>query len=494
MHITCQFDTHKILKTNGLFAKKMRSRLFLRQMAQSAASFHPLLRVMALAGRPPNRRQRRLLRGDIILKMSAPLPTSSQEESFMEEMKRYLHFQGTDAQLLRNLGPLMAPHLPEMAERFYAQIPHHPGASRVFTGGDEQVQRLKKTLQAWGQGLFNGTYDGCYADERFQIGFRHVRLGLDQKYVISAMGVVRSFLLERLFEEFPAREERLAYSQALGKILDLDLNLMCDSYFRATMAHLQALNQELEQASLQLAEANAIKDEFLAQVSHDLRTPLNSILSFTKLVLDGLCTSPEEEKEVLRDVFSSGQLLLRLVNDLLDISSIEAGKLALNLEELDPRAMLDSTLPLMAVQAASKNLRLIDDTLEQTLPVVLGDEIRFRQVLINLLSNAVKFTANGTVRVRAINVPFRGHLRFEIEDTGIGIPAEKRDLMFEKFVRNNPMKGIAGAGLGLAIAKRLVEMMEGQIGLENGPGGKGSLAWFTLPLANGVVRPERAEA
>lgn len=98
------------------------------------------------------------------------------------------------------------------------------------------------------------------------------------------------------------------------------------------MSHLQALNQELEHASVQVAEASAIKDEFLAQVSHDLRTPLNSILSFRKLVLDGLCTTSEEENEVLRDAFSSGQLLLRLVNDLLDISCIEAGKLALNLE------------------------------------------------------------------------------------------------------------------------------------------------------------------
>jgi signal transduction histidine kinase len=442
---------------------------------------------------PSNASVRALPPSDIILEMAVPIATNPRNESFIEEMKRYLHFLEKDAELLRNLGPRMERYLPEMAERFYAQIPHHPGASRVFTGGNEQVQRLKMTLQAWGRGLFNGKYDERYADERYQIGFRHVRIGIDQKYVISAMGVVRSFLLEKLFDEFPAREERLAYSQALGKMLDLDLNLMCDSYFRATMAHLQALNQELEQASLQLAEANAIKDEFLAQVSHDLRTPLNSILSFTKLVLDGLCTSPEEEKEVLRDVFSSGQLLLRLVNDLLDISCIEAGKLALNLEELDPRAILDSTLPLVAVQAASKNLRLVDDTLEQDLPLVRADEIRFRQVLINLLSNAVKFTSDGSVRVRVTNDASLGYLRFEIEDTGIGIPIEKRDRVFEKFVRHDPkaLKGLTGAGLGLAIAKRLIEMMDGKIGLENGAKDMGSVAWFTLPLARPVAIGER---
>ena len=417
--------------------------------------------------------------------MSSPVPSSPMKESFMEEMKRYLHFLDEDAQLLKELGPRMDRHIPEMAERFYAQIPHHPGASRVFTGGEAQVNRLKMTLQAWGRGLFNGKYDEKYAEERFQIGFRHVRIGLDQKYVISAMGVVRSFLLDRLFEEFPAREERLAYSQALSKMLDLDLNLMCDSYFHATMDHLHTLNQELEVAGAQLLEANAIKDEFLAQVSHDLRTPLNSILSFTKLVLDGLCTGPEEEKEVLRDVFSSGQLLLRLVNDLLDISCIEAGKLTLNVEVMDPREILDSTLPLMAVQAASKNLRLVDETLEQKLPLVKGDEIRFRQVLLNLLSNSVKFTAKGQVVVRAIAEKPEGQLRIEIEDTGMGIPAEKREAMFEKFVRHDlrALRGISGAGLGLAIAKRLVEMMNGKIGLESGAGGKGSLAWFTIPLA-----------
>jgi signal transduction histidine kinase len=256
------------------------------------------------------------------------------------------------------------------------------------------------------------------------------------------------------------------------------------------------LNQELEQASVQLAEANAIKDEFLAQVSHDLRTPLNSILSFTKLVLDGLCISPEEEKEVLRDVFSSGQLLLRLVNDLLDISSIEAGKLALELEELDPRAVLDSTLPLVAVQAASRNLRLVDETLEQELPRVRGDEIRFRQVLLNLLSNAVKFTPRGGVTIRATPDYPLGFLRIEIEDTGIGIPVDKRDSAFEKFVRHDraDLRGIAGSGLGLAIAKRLVEMMHGNIGLDSGTNGNGSIAWFTIPLATPAKPPETRRA
>jgi len=184
------------------------------------------------------------------------------------------------------------------------------------------------------------------------------------------------------------------------------------------------------------------------------------------------------------------------VNDLLDISAIEAGKLALEVEELDPRAVLDSTLPLVAVQAASKSLQLIDETLDQTLPAVRSDEIRFRQVLLNLLSNAVKFTARGCVRIRAFENQPEGQLRFEIEDTGIGVPVEKRNSVFEKFVRHDPkaLRGVTGSGLGLAIAKRLVEMMSGRIGLETGADGKGSIAWFTLPLAEPQQKQEAKSA
>src|SRR5215469_14940379 len=143
--------------------------------------------------------------------MSAQEPRPLSTESFVEEMKRYLHLLPEDASYLRELGPRMEKYLPEMAERFYSQIPHHPGASRVFTGGEIQVNRLKSTLQVWGRGLFNGHYDEHYAEDRYQIGFRHVRISLDQKYVISAMGVVRAFFMEKLFEEFPDRERGLVY-------------------------------------------------------------------------------------------------------------------------------------------------------------------------------------------------------------------------------------------------------------------------------------------
>jgi len=349
-------------------------------------------------------------------------------------------------------------------------------------------------LQQWAHGLFCGVYDEAYATERYQIGYRHVRIGLEQKYVISAMGIVRAFLQECLLLEVPASDERQPYAAALNKILDLDLNLMCESYMHATIDNLRKLNEQLERANQELAQASRTKDEFLSHISHELRTPLNSILGFTKMILDGLCASPEEEHQLLQDVFGSAQHLLGLVNDILDLRRIEEGRMTLRIENVDLRGLLDSTLPLVTVQAAEKGLRLVNETATGSLPVVWADEMRLRQVLLNLLNNAVKFTPEGCITVRAQLAPDSASssedqpprlIRLEIEDTGIGIPPEKREAAFAAFVQLDQLEAqrFRGAGLGLAISRRLVELMGGRIGLESGSQGKGTLAWLTVPVA-----------
>jgi signal transduction histidine kinase len=416
-------------------------------------------------------------------------------ESFVDEMKRYLGFSAEDVELLRQLGPRLEKYFPEMAERFYSQIPRHPNAFRVFTGGEAQIARLKQTLQEWARGLFRGVYGEAYAIERFQIGYRHVRIGLDQKYVISAMGIVRAFFHDTLLHEMPSSDERFRYASALSKILDLDLNLMCESYMHATLENFRKLNEQLERANQELAQSSRTKDEFLSHISHELRTPLNSILGFTKLILDGLSNKPEEQHDLLQDVFTSAQHLLGLVDDILDMRRVEQGKMTLRIENVDLRALLDSTLPLVAIQAAEKGLRLVNETANAPLPVVWADEMRLRQVLLNLLNNAVKFTPEGsiTVRVRSdesTDASFPRSVRVEVEDTGIGIPRDKREAAFEEFVQLNQIEArkFRGAGLGLAISRRLVELMGGRIGLGEGRQGRGTLAWLSVPLAESVPR------
>jgi signal transduction histidine kinase len=223
------------------------------------------------------------------------------------------------------------------------------------------------------------------------------------------------------------------------------------------------------------------------------------------MILDGLCESPKEQEELLRDVYSSAQHLLGLVNDILDVRRIEEGKLALRIETVDLRNLLDSTLPLATIQAAEKGLQLLNRTMDLTLPGVWVDELRLRQVLLNLLNNAIKFTPDGSITVRA-HVPAgvdgrqkdsaASLIRLEVDDTGIGIPPEKRDAVFEEFVQLNQMEAqkFRGAGLGLAISRRLVELMGGQIGIEQGSSGRGTLVWLTVPAVQDMRPPEQAAA
>jgi len=416
--------------------------------------------------------------------------------NFLEETKRYIGLTEADACLLAAAGPRLERHLPRLAELFYQKILEEEGMARLVSAPGV-LERLKGTLQAWARTVFGGRYDDPYAEQRRHIGETHVRAGVPQKYVISAMSLARTFLLRAVDEEVADVQQASDTKRALNKVLDLDLNLMCESYFEASLRELRELNQRLEAANLELAELGRVKDEFLAHTSHELRTPLNSILGFTKLILDGLCHSPEEERELQRDVFESAQHLLGIVNDILDIAKIEAGKLKLSPERIELRPLFDQVLAVIAVQADEKKLKLVDETAGLALPAVRADEHRFRQVLINLLSNAIKFTDEGWVTLRADPGRVSGHVLVEVQDTGIGIPREKQADLFEKFkqVDTSFTRRHGGSGLGLAISRRLVEMMGGRIELESPGEGLGTTVRFSVPLFGPVEdRPHRVES
>jgi signal transduction histidine kinase/ActR/RegA family two-component response regulator len=379
----------------------------------------------------------------------------------------------------------MDPYLAAMSERFYDQITKHSEAGKVFTGGQEQIDRLKRTLQVWAKRLFRGPFDEEYAAERYKIGVRHVLIGLPQRYMISAMGVVRIHLQASLGEVFRSEPEQLETTRlALDKILNIDLNMMCESYFQESIRHLHELNRRLERANLELAELSHVKTEFLATTSHELRTPLNSILGFTRLILDGLCDSRDEERELLRDVYSSAEHLLTIVNDLLDVARIEAGKLRLTRDAVDLKAVIHEAKAVVGVQAAAKHLTFIDETEASPLPLVTGDPARAKQVLINLLSNSVKFTDKGWITLRAHSLPERGFVELEIQDTGIGIAPAKQSQLFEKFrqLDSTFTRQQGGSGLGLAICRSLVEMMGGRIRLWSAGVGCGTTVTFSLPM------------
>ena len=413
-------------------------------------------------------------------------------ETFFAEMKRYVGFTDEDGRLLWSVAAAMELHFPSLSERFYDQIALHPDAAKIFTGGQAQIDRLKRTLQGWAHRLLVGPHDEDYAAERYNIGVRHVMVGLSQRYVISSMGLIRDHLQEALAGELRSDPSRLeATKRALDKILSLDLNLMCESYFQESIRVLSDVNRRLEQANLELAELSRVKTEFLATTSHELRTPLNSILGFTRLILDGLCETPEEERELLRDVVRSAEHQLSIVNDILDIAKIEAGKTRLNLEAVDLRSILTEAKAVIALHAANKHLTLVDETEQASLPLVMGDLVRVKQVLINLVSNAVKFTEQGWVTLRAQPHLERGYLEIEVQDTGVGIPPDKQTLLFEKFrqVDSSFTRQHGGSGLGLAISRKMVEMMGGRIKLFSAGRGCGTTVTFSLPLSRKAQDP-----
>jgi len=260
--------------------------------------------------------------------------------------------------------------------------------------------------------------------------------------------------------------------------------MMCESYFQESVRHLRELNRRLERANFELAELSHVKTEFLATTSHELRTPLNSILGFSRLILDGLCDTRDEERELLQDVYASAEHLLSIVNDLLDVAKIEAGKLRLALGTVDLKSVIQEAKAVVGVQASAKHLTLIDETDATTLPPVTADLARVKQVLINLVGNSVKFTDKGWITLRSRALPERGFVELEIQDTGIGIAPAKQQHLFEKFhqLDSTFTRQQGGSGLGLSICRSLVEMMGGRIKLWSAGVGCGTTVTFSLPI------------
>jgi signal transduction histidine kinase len=241
------------------------------------------------------------------------------------------------------------------------------------------------------------------------------------------------------------------------------------------------LERRVAERTRQLELASRHKSEFLANMSHELRTPLNAVLGYTELILDGIYgEAPEKIRDVVKRIDRSGRHLLGLINDVLDLSKIEAGQLVLSLSDYSMEEVVQTVFTAMESLAAEKKLAL-KASLAPNLSAGRGDERRLSQVLLNLVGNAIKFTEAGEVRVEA----GREDSRFlvSVTDTGPGISPEDQQRIFEAFqqVDSSLTRKKGGTGLGLSIAKRIVEMHGGRLWVASIPG-QGSTFSFTVPV------------
>jgi signal transduction histidine kinase len=414
------------------------------------------------------------------MKLTTPhLAVPRSDEAACQLRFAYPDFTARDAELLKDLQGLIAGRLPQIVEAVYQYLFSFEPTRKALQN-EGVTQRLKDAQKEYLLSVVQGPYDACHRGR--VIGDIYDTLQVEPNGYLGTFHLYHRILYPLILERYANDAKAVVeHILALDKITHLDMQLGIESH----MAHHTAAMEQLRSLNLQIEAASAAKSQFLADLSHEFRTPLNAIIGFTEVLQDQI-PGPvnEEQMEYLGYIHDGGQHLLRLISDVLDLAKVEAGRLNLFYETFPIAQAIHESLTALLGEAEKKRLWLRAQ-LPANLGLITADHVRFRQILYNLLSNAIKFTPEGGVD---ISTHIEGNkLHLAIADTGVGIANADRNRIFIEFSQLNPAQQ-EGTGLGLVLTKRLIEAHGGEIGFESEPG-KGSVFHVFLPLQPPLGKP-----
>jgi signal transduction histidine kinase len=374
--------------------------------------------------------------------------------SLFEEMKDYVGFDARDASNLRVLGPVVEPHIPRIVDRFYREIQRQPGARQVLSGGPAQQARLRKQLHQWVKTLFCGRYDEGYCERRFRIGHAHVRAGLPQHYMFTAMEVVRQELESAVLGAgLPDPNEKLG---SLYKLLSLELAMMLESYRESYSEQVRQIERSAVQERLTQAEHLARIGRLAASLAHEIKNPLAGISGAIQVIRDDL-TGDDPRRPILAEILRQINRLDGTVKDLLVYARPQPPRF----QRCELGHVVEHVLAVLRREPEAQRVRFELHN-DPPVPPLEADENQLEQLLMNLLMNAAHASSDGSaVRLRA--TVSGDMVRLDVEDSGAGMDAETCRRAFEPFFTTKAR----GTGLGLSICDRIVRAHGGSISIQS---------------------------
>jgi two-component system, NtrC family, sensor histidine kinase HydH len=380
-------------------------------------------------------------------------------------IKGYVDFDESSVALLTELHPIAAPHFAAIVDDFYATIAAHAEAKRVITGGRDQIERLKRTLIAWLESVLLGPHDVAYLESHARIGRVHVRIGLPQQFMFTAMNRIRSRLIEIVHRSVPGDvEHRIAIARAVNQILDLELAIMLDTYRENYIEKVRA------------AERLATIGQLAASIGHELRNPLGIIDSSLYLIRQRMTRANIDDPQLVKHwnkITAQVKHCSKTINNLLDLARDR------------PPSRRPVPLPALVQQARELSALGPGIELEVTAPddlKLFADPDDMLHVMSNLLLNAAQAQGDsGRIEIEA--APFKGGVAIRVRDHGPGVLLENRERIFDALFTTKAR----GTGLGLALCRRIIFAHGGEIRLE--PQAPGACFWIWLPDESTAVEP-----